>query len=467
MKPGDWFPPLAIGGGVLLGYLNSLHGSFQFDDFNVIVNNPSVHSLSAWLADAPRGIRPFLKLTYAFNWKFGPGPFGFHLFNVAIHAANAILVYHLSRRVFAGKGREENVFSSIGPWFTALLFAVHPVQTEAVAYISGRSMSLMSFFYLGSLLTYLRGVDSRNRLLLYAASPALFLVAALTKEVALTLPAALLLWEASFGGFRSGWRAIARRQAAHWGILSCAAAAVLLHPAYRDMVGYGLASRAIGQNLLSQVHGVAYLLSRMVMVHRLNIDPELPVLEAWTPALAAEAVLLFSLVALGWAALRKSPVLGFGLLWFFLQMLPANSVIPRLDIANERHLYLASIGIFLSAGFGAERLRTMRFPAGRWIPAAAMAVVVLLAGFTVDRNRAYRSEVALWEETVRLSPGKPRAHNNLGYAYQLAGRPGEAARSYRETLRLDSGFRVARGNLAALEKLVREGSFLPKAERAY
>jgi hypothetical protein len=328
-------------------------------------------------------------------------------------------------------------------------------------------MSLMAFFYLGSLLTYVRGAETDSRFHLYAASPALFLFAALTKEVALTLPVALLLWEASFGGIGGRWKTVASRQAAHWVVFSAAAAAVFLHPAYRELVGYGLASRAIGQNLLSQVHGVAYLLSRLWMVNRLNIDPELPVLDAWTPALAAEALLFLSVSALGFASLRKSPVLGFGILWFFLQMLPANSVIPRLDIANERHLYLATWGIFLSAAFGLERLRNVRFRAARWLPVAAMSVAILLAGFTIHRNLAYRSEVALWEETVRLSPGKPRAHNNLGYAYQLAGMPDKAARSYRETLRLDAGFRIARGNLAALEKLEREGAFLPKGERAY
>jgi hypothetical protein len=467
MKSRNWLPPAVITGAVLLGYLNAFRGAFQFDDFNVIVDNPAVHSLTAWLADAPRGIRSFLKLTYAMNWKWGPGPFGFHLFNVAVHTANAILVYHLSRRILATRVGPPNDPSSVGSLFAALLFAVHPVQTEAVTYISGRSMSLMAFFYLGSLLTYVQGTENGNRLRLYVASPALFLIAVLAKEVALTLPVALLLWEVSSGGFRNRWKAVARRQAAHWIVLICAAAAVILHPAYRDLVGYGLASRTIGRNLLSQVHGVSYLISRMVMVHRLNIDPDLPVLDAWNPALAAEAVFLLSVFALGCASLRKSPVLGFGILWFFLQMLPSNSFIPRLDIANERHLYLASWGIFLAAGYGVERARSMRFAAGRRIPAAVLLLAVLLAGFTIDRNRAYGSEVALWEETVRLSPGKPRAHNNLGYAYQLAGMPEKAERSYRETLRLDAGFRVARGNLAALEKVKREGNFLTKGERAY
>ena len=458
------FAPAVILGAALLSYFNAFRGVFQFDDFNVIVDNPAVHSLAAWLADAPRGIRPFLKLSYALNWRCGPGPFGFHLVNVAIHGANAVLVYRLSRRLFALRATARDAVSPAGAWFTALLFAVHPLQTESVTYISGRSMSLMAFCYLASLLTYVRGVEANSRFWLHAASPALFLTAALTKEAALTLPLALVLWEACHGGVRDRWKAVARRQAAHWIVLGCAVAAMFGHPGYRRLIGFGLASRAVGENLLSQVHGVAYLLSRAVWVHRLNIDPELPVRTGWTPALAGEALLLLSALAAGWVALRRSPVVGFGVLWFFLQLTPSNSVIPRLDVANERHLYLASWGIFLCVGYGLERLRSARPGAARWVAATAAACVILLGGFTVARNQDYRSEVALWEATVRRSPGKARAHNNLGYAYQLAGLPRDAARSYREAIRLEPGFGIALGNLATLERMERE--LLRKGGRA-
>ncbi len=124
-------------------------------------------------------------------------------------------------------------------------------------------------------------------------------------------------------------------------------------------------------------------------------------------------------------------------------------MVPRPDVANERHLYLACWGIFLCAGWGIGRLEAAGVPRRRWVPAAAAAVLVL-AGLTIARNHAYRSEVALWESTVRLSPAKARAHNNLGYAYQLSGLRGEAIESYREALRLDADFRHARGNLEAL-----------------
>lgn len=445
-----WAAPAALLGGVLLGYANSFFGAFQFDDYNVIVHNASVRSLAAWFSGLPGGIRPLLKLTYALNRASGLGLFGFHLVNAAVHAANALFVYGLSRRLLGGGARGEGGDpATAGALAAALLFALHPVQTEAVTYVSGRSVSLMAFFYLASLWSYVRGIETGRRVRLYLVSPLLFLLALATRESAVTLPAALLLWEWAAPGPRERPAAVARRQAAHWAILACAFAAILLHPVYRHILGTGYSSVPPGSFLPQAVHGAFYLLSRLVLPHRLNIDPDLRVPPEGWPAVAAEGAALVSLFALGVFAARRCPPAGFGILWFFLQLSPTNSAVPRTDVANERHLYLACWGIFLCAGWGIGRLEAAGVPRRRWVPAAAAAVLVL-AGFTIARNHAYRSEVALWESTVRLSPAKARAHNNLGYAYQLSGMRGKAIESYREALRLDPGFRLARGNLAAL-----------------
>ncbi len=432
-------------------YLNALRAAFQFDDYNVIVDNPAVHSWAAFLADAAQGVRPVLKLSYTLNWLASPGPAGFHLFNVAVHAANTLLIYLLSLRLLRLKEEDPRERpAAAAALFSALLFAVHPVQTEAVTYVCGRSVSLMGFFYLASILAYDHGTRGGSRLFLWLISPALFLVAVLTRETALTLPAALALWEAARGAEGGSFRGAARRQAPHWLLLGLVAFWIAARPAAADLYLYGLTKRSVADNALSQLNGVTYLLSRLLFAHRLNIDPDLPVLTAWSPVLAAQAALLASLVAVGVLCLRRRSRLGFGLLWFFLQLLPTNSLIPRLDIANERHLYLAGWGLFLPVG---ELLATAwrRKPGERgWPRPAVAAVLVAAALLTVARNHEYRSEVALWERTALLSPGKPRVHNNLGYAYQLAGEPEKAIRSYETALRLDPEFAKARGNLAAL-----------------
>jgi tetratricopeptide (TPR) repeat protein len=455
--------PLILVAAVGLSYANGFRGVFQFDDHNVIVNNPSVHSVAAFVANLPTGIRPLLKLTYLLNWTAGAGPFGFHVVNISLHAANTLLVFFLACRMTEGK--EAPGLPAFGrvPFLAALLFAVHPVQTEAVTYISGRSMSLMAFFYLASLLSYVRGTKG-GRGWLYVVSPALFLLAVLSKETALTLPAALLLWERAFGDGNRPFPEIVRRQAVHWALLLLMAAAVALHPSYRNLVLYGFGTRTASQNLLAQGYGIAYLLSRLIRVYRLNIDPDLPVPATLTPGLAATAAGLAVLLIAGAAALRRRPVAGFGLLWFFLQLLPTNSIIPRLDVANERHLYLASWGIFLAAGSGAEWVQTTLSGAGRWVRAGWFAAAALLLLFTVLRNEVYRSEVTLWAETARRSPGKARVHNNLGYAYFRSGHPERAIPEYREALRIDPDFALARGNkaLAEAQILLERTAFPPR-----
>lgn len=435
-------PILLLAGAVAVVYLNSFRGVFQFDDYNVIVDNGGVHAWGAWLAGLPRGIRPLLKFTYTLNWTSGLGLFGFHLVNVGLHAANAVMLFFLASRIGGPSGSR---FAAMLP---ALLFAVHPAQTEAVTYISGRSVSLMAFFYLGSLLAYLRGRERGSRFLLYLASPFLFLLAAASKEVALTLPFALVLCEAARRE-RDGRGETLRAQAVHWVILFSTAALFLVHAGYGRLLEACFDIRGVAVNLLTQVHGVGYLLSRLVMPHALNIDPDLPVFSGASPVPLPEAILLAALLAAGIFGLKKRSPAGFGVLWFFLHLVPTNSFIPRLDVANDRQLYLASWGLFLAAAAGADLLRGKR--GARRVTAVAAVLVVALGVLTVSRNTVYRSEVEMWEDTTRKSPGKARGWNNLGYAYQLAGRFRDAEAAYLRALQVDPGFALARGNLRGLK----------------
>ncbi|MEQ1919887.1 MAG: tetratricopeptide repeat protein, partial [Elusimicrobiota bacterium] len=401
--------------------------------YNVIVNEPAVHSGAAWIASLAGGVRPLLKASYALNWAIGSEPLGFHLFNIAVHALNAALIYRIGRRLCGRWLGEKN---AAGPALAAaLMFALHPAQTEAVTYICGRSSSLMASFYLGAALLYLRGAPD-------LAAAALFALAAAVKETAITLPAALLLFEACRAAGPLDWRRIAARQAPVW-LAALAGVLVMLASArYRDLLGYGFTQRGVMENLLTQLNGVFYLIARLITLRGFNIDPGLPELTAWTPRLAAQAAALAGVAGFAAANLRRRPELGFGALWFFLQLAPTNSFVPRLDPANDRQLYLACWGPFLALSATVARAAP---------PRRARATAALLLAAFAATSLTRQLEIRLWEASVREAPGNARAHNNLGLAYQEAGRVDEAREEYRIALRLRPDYIKAGVNLRLLD----------------
>jgi hypothetical protein len=404
-------------------YLPSLAGPFHFDDYNVIVDYPTVHAWSTLFERAGAGVRAVLKASYVLNWTLDPGPLGFHIVNIALHALNTVLLFFIGRRLTPDRGQTPALIA-------ALLFALHPMQTEAVTYISGRSSSLMAAFYLGALLAYLRGAH-------WTLSCLLFVLALATRETAVTLPAALLLIELCRG---TAWRTIIQRQAAHWLLLVAGAMVVLLNQRYFDLLAYGYGERSLADNLLTQIGGISYLIWHLVSLHHLNIDPALPTLTEWTPALAFQGLSLSALLALGIANIRRRPWLAFGILWFFLQLAPTNSIVPRLDVANDRQLYLACWGLFFALAVQIEFPRTV-----------AAALCIIFAGASIARQLDYRDEITLWEASVRSAPWNARAHNNLGYAYYEAGRKREAKREFQTALFLDRTEKKAKANLVLLD----------------
>lgn len=438
---------------VLAAYFNAFAGSFQFDDFNVIVHNPAVHSIGAWLDSMP-GIRPLLKLSYTLNWVAGPGPFGFHLVNVTVHAANAVLLYLLLRAL-----RRPHDSGDVVPLLAALLFALHPVQTEAVTYICGRSTSLMALFYLGALLAYVRAADAAPPRGMGAFSLLLFGCALLTKETAATLPLVLWLVDACDRRREPGLRAAFARHRGYWLVLAIGLATAAASPTYRQLLMASLSARGIADNLLSQVNAVWYLAGQLLFPWRLNADPELPLLTRWSPLLIAQAAALAALLWFGLRRLRQRAWIGFAVLWFLLHLLPTNSILPRLDLVNDRQLYLAAIGAFIAAALGLQMLLAIL---RRRVPAHAVAgavfgvvagAVLLGSGFaTHQRNQVYRSGIAFWEDAARKSPGKARVFNNLGFVYQQGGRLDEAEAAYARALELDPAHVRAYWNLERLRE---------------
>jgi len=413
---------------VFAAYATAFRGTFQFDDWNVIVRDPRVQSLSSWWAAMP-GIRPLLKLTYAVNNGSGLGLAGFHAFNIAVHAVNAWLVRALLLRlaVSRGSGRDTAGLISVTG---ALLFALHPVQTEAVTYISGRSTSLAACFALASVVSWLAGRDANRTWQVFVLSPTFLAAALATKEYVAVVPFALLLIERTDPRRPARLVTTLAALTPHAILLAGGFAAALASPTYRQLLATSLETRSPGANLLTQVNAVFYLAGQLVRIDRLSADPQLPVRAIWTPLLALQAAILVALFVAALALLRARPAFALGTLWFFLWLAPTNSLLARLDVANDRQLYLALVGPVWLLAVSCSGLRR------RTIVVCTAVLALTLGGVTARRNLVYASEISFWEDVAEKNPHNARAFNNLGYAYALACRRHDAESAFRKSIEL-------------------------------
>lgn len=430
---------------VLLLWWPSLPASFQFDDWNVIVNEPRVHSLTAWWQSMP-GIRPLLKLSYALNMTVDAAPIGFRVTNILIHALSATLVWSLLRTRGLRAGLPELV-ASRAALLAALIFALHPVQTEAVTYISGRSSSLAACFCLLSLYCWVRSEQSEHArgAAAWLTSCCLCLALAVaTKETALVLPLALLLYSAD-----RPMSATMKRLAPLLVLTALMLAVALSLPTYRRLLDVSLDTRTITGNLLTQSHAVLYLAGQLIRVWNTNADPQLTVITSLNPLSASLCVAWLAVLGVALMEVRRAPVGAFAALWFLLWLAPTNSLLPRLDIANDRQLYLALLG---PAWWVSARLISWQ----RERPAAALAVIasllLTLSWSTHQRNRVYETEITFWEDTATRNPDNSRAANNLGMAYAIDCRFDAAAEAFERAIALSPDEYHARINLILLRK---------------
>lgn len=425
----------------------SLGASFQFDDWNVIVGDPRVHSLGAWWDSMP-GMRPVLKLSYALNYALGGSVEGFRGFNLLLHALNAGLVYRLLLQFG----------SPLAAGVAALVFAIHPVQTEAVTYISGRAVALAGGLALLSVLLWLRREDGRHPRLALAGSLLAFALALGAKETAAIVPVVLVLCRVALrGADESAGRAL---RAGFTGavphlllLLAALAAAALLAP-YRFTVAANLAERTILDNLVTQANGVSYLIGQLLFLDRLNADPMLAAVRASDAQALARGAMLATFLAAGLAGLRGAARWGFGILWFFAWLAPTNSLMPRLDVANDRQLYVAIAGPAWLLGLALARLPGRGRGSTRTVAAAALAAALAatLATATLQRNRVYADEIAFWEDVVAKTPRNARGWNNLGMARAVACRSDEAAAAFERATQLDPSDPKAAINGALLRR---------------
>ncbi len=443
---------------IVAAWATSVLGGYQLDDWRVVVDDPRVQDLASWWRSMP-GIRPLLKLSWALGHASGLGLAGFHAVNVAIHATSALLAYALLAALGARTGADD-ARVRLAALLGALLFGLHPAQTEAVTYVSWRSAALSGMLALASVLVWLRGQERTPRWSSSLGSALLFAAAVAVKETAIVLPLAIVAVAATDPRDSPSWRRLLAGIGPHLATAVVAAVVLLGSATYRGMLAESFALRDPVANLATHLRAVTWLTGQVVRPDRLDADPDLAPARQLDAGLVAVGAAIGAVLVAAVVLRQRRPVLALGSLWYVLWLAPTGWVVPRPEPASDRQLYLALLGpAWLVAWWIADRLRLAR-PIARW---SAVGLVVLVAGgATATRSLVYRDEVGFWSDVVAKSPGNARARNNLAVALAAACRREEAEAQLVLALERDPGHVRAAVNL----RLLREGAALERRARA-
>ena len=432
-------------------YHNSLTGAFVFDDQSNIEENASIRKLwppgTALMPPSEAGTsgRPFANYTFALNYAMsGLRVESYHVVNVTLLALSALALFGVIRRTLRLPILHDRFGDSA--WLVALaaagLWAVHPLATSAVDYLSQRTEELVALFYLLTIYCFLRSLETTASRTWSGLAVVTCLLGMASKETMVTAPFMVFLYDRTFvaGTFRAAWRQ-------RWRLHAALGATWLALAAF--MAGARLSARGIGFDLgvpwfnyaLTECHAVLLYLRLAIWPRPLVFDYGWK-FERMIGAALPAALLLVGIVIIVWWALRRRPALGFLGAWFFVLIAPSSSVVPLTEqpIAESRaFLALAAIpalavtGLFL---WGGRRSLLL------WAP-----VALALGTATVQRHDAYRSALSLWSDTVAKIPDNARAHNNLGSALSREkGREQEAAFHFETALQLRPDYADARNN---------------------
>ncbi|MDE3220121.1 MAG: hypothetical protein KGO23_12175 [Nitrospirota bacterium] len=435
-------------------YAGAFHGTFQYDDLSTILINPHLDRWETFVGHLDHMVRPLLYATFLLDRSlYGTSATGYHLLNLLLHLGSGLLVYRILTHAVTEETKQV-------PFWTALLFLIHPIQTETVTYISGRASALMAFFYLLALLLYIEAAARRHAgfpHLSYVFGAIFSVVLALgSKETAMTFPLALLLWDVAIRRLDGAAlrKAFLSDHLPFWLVLLAVAAWAWWHPRYTALAQFSSGIRPLWENILSELHAVTYALLLFICPWKQNFDHDLPLLHSlfeWP--LPLDLLVWCGLAAAALLAVRRLPLLSFGIGWFFVQLLP-TSLIPRNDLLSERNLYLASMGFLLVVvllGSDLTRRLVTALPHPRLVQTGAgtiaFALVFCLCVFTNQRNALYRDPVLLWSDSIEKSPLKARPHNNLGHGYLLRNDRDRAIEEFRIAAQLDPDYVLARRNL--------------------
>ncbi len=433
-----------------LVYGNSLSNGFVWDDNEIIVNNPvnkDMHSIGTLFGSADdlaaaAGVhapyyRPLNRLTYIFDYQmFGLNPVGYHAENLLIHLASVLCLYLLAVWLFGEQ------FPALT---TALLFAVHPINAEAVNFISGRNNLLATLAVLLSFLTFVHGEESHKVRYRYVAG-VLFLMGLLCKETALMAIPFLFLHDISSLRYlrERFWKKVASLLPF---LVGTGIYLAMRTVALAGTFGGNPDWEHLGRRLLQVVYIIPRYGEILLFPHRLTVDYDVPAHfspgDWWLlPAWLVGGGVLVVLLKTGRAATR------FGLLWFAVNFIPIANIIPIPSAPMaERFMYLPAIGLWIVA---ADQAWALYGKARRVTAVAGSLVLLVLAAVTFTRNRDWRNDISLFSSVVKATPDSSMGHYNLGVALMKRGDVAKAEREFMSAVEIDPAHSDALFQIASI-----------------
>jgi Flp pilus assembly protein TadD len=453
-------------------YANSIHNDFtNWDDLSLVVENPAIRSLSIdnlidiFTPKPGKTYQPVRVLSYAIDyslWKLNP--LGYHLGNIALHGFSAVILYLLLASLLNQMRAESSLESNrIIALLASLLFAVHPVNVEAVTWISSRKYGLLAFFYFSSFYFYIKNSEKgRYHRIYYALSIVSYVLSLLSSPFSVTLPAIVFLYDYCHIRDINLYNIIKSRLLSYlpYIVLSISQFIILWNsftttpgpePAIKshemDNILYTFLTmlRVLYDYMKNLIF--PFWLNNMYVDHTSTSLLEYKVILSLFVILVLSGILFFQVRA-------GNKVNLFCLGWFVLTWLPVSNIIPISTKMADRYLYLPAVGLFLLfslAVYNTSHRRRFSRKAKQLVTVPVIAFLVFsLSYLSIDRNRVWANSQTLWEDSLRKAPAYWVPHMNLGLTMAQQGRIEEAISYYRESLRLNPNSVHTHNNLGVV-----------------
>jgi len=468
----SWTAVLVIVLAGLLVYSNNYKGEFIFDDYDAIVGHPDIRSLSSipelfWSGpdspNTPLSGRPIVALSFALNNVVGGLDVrGYHLVNNLIHILAALALFGIIYKTLL-LPRFTDRFGSGAVGYglaVALLWMVHPLQTEAVNYLTQRTESMMGLFYFLTLFFAVAGFGSARPKGWFAGAVIACGLGMGSKEVMVSAPLLVLLYDRFF--VADSFRDALRQRRGFYAALASTWILLLVFQigsSRSETLAFDLAELTPMDYLRTQVGIVVHYLRLVFWPHPLVLDSQdWPIVREFSAAAIVPGIILGAMALSTTWGLRRKVWWALPGVLFFAILAPTSSVLPVVsEIVTERRMYVPLAAVIVLVVFSVDGLwrkfSTRVIPnqrLQRLVPVTLLVILVTGLGYmTWERNRDYRTAVGIWSDTLAKRPANFRAHNGLGTALVTEGRFTEAIGHFWEAVRLKPDYEEAYSNLGS------------------